>query len=381
MQVIAGETGEVECELPVGDFAYKRMAWHPGGLLLAVWDSQEGVSLWDVKTRTKKLVFPHLGMPSQLRFNNDGTLLISLSLWNERLLIWEVGGGQRMLEVTGFTQGACDAAGDGRILFLQESSEDLNLTELAGGACRALANAIHPPLAYWYNVSIGPEGRILAVSSERGVELWDLATTQRLVAATLGRCMAEFDDAGRLIVGCTKGIYRWPRRVELAPTSLDESAGTSKPAGATSIVRFGPPERIGNGIEPASLSANARGESLLFRDSSGWAIAHLEGRGAKVRLQVKDDPRRSALSNDNRHAAIANWESGGVGIWDAASGAAFGRSGRGTARCRAIQPRWPLPGSHARRRYLVEHQRLAKRRSVAGTWHDADGLGHRFFPR
>ena len=41
---------------------------------------------------------------------------------------------------------------------------------------------------------------------------------------------------------------------------------------------------------------------------------------AVVRLQTKGDPRKSAVSDDNRFAAIANWENSGASVWDAVSG-------------------------------------------------------------
>jgi eukaryotic-like serine/threonine-protein kinase len=321
VQVISGKTGSVECELPLLSRANWRLAWHPGGQFLAVWDRAEGVWLWDIRTQTRRVLFPHRGVPAQLCFSNDGSLLVSYDLWNERLLIWDVGSGQRLLEVPGFASGACDVSSEGQILFLRALGDNWALTELAGGACRSLAIAMQTPLGSWFNASVSPEGRVLALSSEHGLELWDLTTAQRLVASTLGLCMAEFDGDGRLIVGCQRGIYRWPRQVEVSATSPDEPEGTPKPSARTTIVQFGPPEQLTGPIEPTSLSTNAQGESLVFRGSDGWAVARLDGRFEKVRLQTKHDPRRSAVSNDNRYAAIANWERAGVAIWDVTSGA------------------------------------------------------------
>jgi WD40 repeat protein len=39
-----------------------------------------------------------------------------------------------------------------------------------------------------------------------------------------------------------------------------------------------------------------------------------------IRLQTRQDARKSAVSDDNRFAAVANWDSGGATIWDAQSG-------------------------------------------------------------
>jgi WD40 repeat protein len=67
---------------------------------------------------------------------------------------------------------------------------------------------------------------------------------------------------------------------------------------------------------------NARGETILLADSDGgWAILHPGHHTAAVRLQTDRDARKSAASDDNHYAAIANWNDGGAAVWDALSGA------------------------------------------------------------
>jgi hypothetical protein len=148
------------------------------------------------------------------------------------------------------------------------------------------------------------------------LELWDIQTAQRLTAWPVGLCSADFDDAGRLIVGCTAGIFRFPRSIE---NSL--ALGNATPTPARTLVRFGPPQQLAQRIVPGSLATNARGETLLFADSDGWAALHPGHDTAIVRLQTTHDARKSTASDDNRYAAIANWEAGGAAVWDASSGA------------------------------------------------------------
>ena len=72
---------------------------------------------------------------------------------------------------------------------------------------------------------------------------------------------------------------------------------------------------------PQSLAVNESGETVLVQDLQGWTVIHSSEDGEDVvRLQTKGDPRKGAVSNDNRYAAIANWDSGGGSIWDARSG-------------------------------------------------------------
>jgi WD40 repeat protein len=81
------------------------------------------------------------------------------------------------------------------------------------------------------------------------------------------------------------------------------------------VITYGPPERLAGPVAPWTLSLNAAGELLVFQDNQGWAAVCLGNGGAATHLQTRDDPRMSAASNDNRHVAIANWESGGAAVW------------------------------------------------------------------
>jgi len=331
-QVISWETGEIELELPTAETLQQRIAWHPSGEYLAVWTSAPEITLWHVKSRSKAIVLPAFGIPSQLCFNDDGSMLASHSLWDQRLLVWDISSAHRLLEVKGFSSLACDTASDGRILYLGDGGSDATLTELAPGASRSLAQSLHAPLGNWYKLAVSPEGRILAASSERGLELWDLLTTQRLAVWPAGTCAADFDDAGFLIVGCASGIYRWPRSVEA--TAEPTADGATSAAGPTSV-RFGPPERLVGPIVPHSLATNPSGEAMVFEDAIGWGVMHPDRAAAMVRLKTTLNPRKGAISSDNRYAAIANWDRGGAEVWDALRGTHLADLGLG--RCGVVQ--------------------------------------------
>jgi serine/threonine protein kinase/WD40 repeat protein len=321
VQIIALETGDFQGEIPHNQYVELRIAWHPGGEHLAVWGSREGITLWHVKSRTKKVLFAHRGAPTTLRFNGDGTLLVSQSQWNERLLVWEVGTGEKVFEVSGFLNLASDVDADGRLLFLSSDHDKATLTELHPGSMRSLAFALHAPMGYWYKASVDPESRIVAFSCERGVELWDMRSTRRLVAWPIGICMAEFDRQGCLVIGCASGIFRLPRHVEDPVDADSKQAGTAVTLPRRTKMRLGPPEKLFGPILPFSLALNASGETLLFADEKGWALMHLKDHSKITRLPTKNDPRRGAVSEDSRYAAIANWNYSGAGVWDAVSGA------------------------------------------------------------
>lgn len=314
LQVYSCDTGNIEFECPSPHEAEPRLAWHPDGEHIAVWGDSREIALWDLKLGKQLLTLPHLGMPAQLIFSADGSLLLSYSLWDQRLLVWDIALGQRLLEVPAFRSRAFTATPEGAILVLGDSAGQKTLTELSRGICRPLSEAFDKPLAYWFKLSVSPDGRLLAASSARGIELWDLNTTRQLAVWTSGLCSADFDREGHLFVGCKAGVYRWPRTLE-SPAAVSGAEPENR-----TVIRFGPPEKLTAPIVPTSLSINASAESMIFEDAFGWAVLRTTENAAMVRIQTKGDPRKGAVSDDNRFAAIANWESPGASVWDAVSG-------------------------------------------------------------
>ncbi len=334
VQVIATSSGEIEAELPLGPAVAvePRIAWHPSGESLAIWGDVEGISLWDIRSGAATLNVTHHGIPARLCFTEDGSILATHSLWDRRLLVWDVATGQRLLEVPEAISGACDAAPERRILFLISLQGKYVMAELTAGACRTLAQAADVPLGYWHKVSVSPEGRIVAFSSQFGLELWDLQTARRLLARKFGPCLAVFDQAGRLFVGCNAGVFRLPCHTNTHADSGPGDGSAVRSAALRTVVTFGRPDRLTGPIAGLTMGVNASGETIVFQDDRGWAVVGLSEDATVRRLQTRDDPRISAVSNDNRCVAIANWEAGGAAVWDIGSGSllaelAIGRHG------------------------------------------------------
>jgi WD40 repeat protein len=317
VQIVDSESGATLKELPAGDRQEPRLAWHPGGERLAVWSDERGIGLWDVRSSAKLLTFPHRGLRVRLGFNNDGTILVSQSLWDQHLCAWDVASGQRILDVPEITSIAGKAGSHGKTVFLAIRGGDVVITELVAGVSRALAQSLDAP-HYWHRASVSPDGRIAAFSSARGFELWDLETLQRLAQYESSVCSAEFDRDGRLIVGTRAGVFRLSRHVETIPVQSRQS-NIEGPSPARTIVRFASAERLTAPIEPTSLSMSTDGEIIAFMDEQGWAL-NCDGNSRTIRLKMTPDARRSSVSDDGRFAAVTNWDTGGATVWDAKSG-------------------------------------------------------------
>lgn len=321
VQVIALDTGEVECELLVEKTPVMSLAWHPDGDFLAIWHGHEAIALWDLKTRAPGLTFSHRGLPASLNFNEDGSILASQSLWDQRLLLWDVGTGQPFFDAPGFLGQACSTGNRGQLYFLSRRGDDALFSEVTAATCRSLAKALDVPLGYWFHVSISPDSRIVAFSCQEGCELWDLHTARRLLAWPLGECRVNFDGAGRLVIGSYQGVFRFSMQIETKPPICNhpdvECLASSAPP---MILRVGAHEQLAGPIVPSSITVNQGGDTLMYQDAEGWAVLDLESGRKAVRLRAQVDARMAAISEDGQFAAIANWHQGGATIWNAASG-------------------------------------------------------------
>ena len=85
------------------------------------------------------LTFAHGGLPALLNFSQDGAMLASQTLWDQRMLLWDVGTGQLFFDVPGFLGQACDAGRQGEFYFLSHQGTEALFSEITAGTCRSLA--------------------------------------------------------------------------------------------------------------------------------------------------------------------------------------------------------------------------------------------------
>ena len=320
VQIIDAHSGAVEAVLPTVIAIEPQLAWHPSGQFLAVW-AEHSIVIWDVEQRKKVHVLLHRGMPSRLTFSADGSILASETAWNNRVVVWNVGTAQRLLEVSGRFYHAAEAAPDGRLLFVTLNSRSVDVWELTTGACHELAQSLDTPVGFWGTVAVSPEGRIIAFASQECLELWDAKSLRRLWAKRFGDCKAGFDIEGRLILSCEQGLFRFARHVELAPAEVQKDSPGSKWE-EKSVVRYDSAERLADSIVPWTLSLNASGTTMAYLsgDRNDWIVADGDSHGKRFVVVPDGDARMAGVCNDNRYVAIAGWEQGGAGVWDAQSG-------------------------------------------------------------
>jgi serine/threonine-protein kinase len=309
VRIVNWDTGELVAAWPGKDVV--RIAWHPSGKQLATWNVSE-IKILEIGTGKSIVEMPHGGYPQQMRFSADGSKLISCSLWDSRLLLWDVGTGQRELEIFGFANLTADIAPDGQLTLLRIDGSSIERWELADGSeCRTFPRAWFPAIGGWGALSISPDSRLLVLSGDKGIELWDLQERRRVAVREDSLCAAMFDQRGNLVLARESGVYHWPRR-----DRLRTQAG--KPP--VSVVSFGPAQHIGNVDIPTSLATSHPKNIVVYGGADGWHSTPLSNPASGIVFIPEGDPRKSAMSDDERLAAVAGWESGNATVWDAATG-------------------------------------------------------------
>ena len=133
--------------------------------------------------------------------------------------------GRQILNLT--CQQDIDFSRDGRI-FVRLGSEVTPWQVDPALEYRTLVYAASPPMKY-YRPSIHRDGRVLAVTTDRGVAVWDLAKGAELAFLPFGVAYhSTFSVSGDLLTNGPDGVLRWPIGIDLT----------------SGEVRLGPPGRL-----------------------------------------------------------------------------------------------------------------------------------------
>jgi len=365
--IIDWSTGSLEGRVPVGDRINLRLAWHPNGESLAVWASSNPIEIVDLQTCKPVLTLPQRSFPQQILFNADGSRLVSCGLWDSRLMLWDVGTGQKEFEVQGFDNLAMGLDAAGNVGLLRRDGDRIEHWELAAGEeCRLLPKAWYPWKGTRAYGAISADNRLLLISGEKGLEIWDLCKFKRIATRPGSMCAAQFNGRGDLILGVEGAIYRWPRHDHVREGKR--------------IVSFGPAEFLSELGDPASLALGIPDARLVYEAATGWWGLSLGGDRQRVRIAPPDDPRKAAISSDGRLAAIASWEAGGATVWDLSTGTRL--ASLATGRCGLVEfsrdGRWLASTPNGVQMWRTSDWSLVREFHAQGT--TPNGLGITFSP-
>jgi WD40 repeat protein len=296
------------------------------------------IYLWVAATGARKATLQgHIIGGLNAAFHPAGSLLASNG-WERRLWLWDAVIGRPWLKLDADWWSACEFSQDGRVVV---SLEDEMVTYRVDPALeyRAFAHASSQRFEYG-SPSIRHDGRILAVGTEVGVVLWDLARGVELALLPTGWTFyPRFEPSGDLLTSGAAGVLRWP-------VQLDSDRG---------VFRIGPPC-------PLPLPA---GTQQMATDLSGRIVALAEFDRAFVQTPERvfsvgplDDCRNVAVSPDGQWLVTGSFGKNGFQVWhiaDATKVAQVAVEG-------LIRPSFSPDG-----RWLMANHRLWE----VGTWRDA----------
>jgi WD40 repeat protein len=275
-----------------------QVAWGPDGTTVATACSDLKIYLWDAVTGRRKVVLEgstNAGLISA--FHPSGTVLASNG-WEARLRLWDPILGRPLLSLTAALNSQQEFSRDGHLIVLNEDA--LTTYEVDPALeYRTLAHPSGDP-GNFFGASICRDGRMLAVSTDRSVVLWDLARGEELASLAIGKTAdVLFEASGDLLtlVWDQSLAYRWPIR-------HDPDRG---------IVRIGPPR-------PAPGLARDRSGRTAARAARPYGYASVATPTGTIRVGPLDDCRHVAVSPDGRWLATGSHGKTGFQVWQLPGG-------------------------------------------------------------
>ena len=293
-RILESETGGLVRSITLPSMG-EDVAWSPDGTTLATTCQDRKIYLWDAATGVRRATLEgHSSWGVWATFHPAGTLLASTG-WEGRVWIWDAILGRPWLSLTGATESP-GFSQDGRVVVRQE---DKCTTYQVDPALeyRTFAHASSEPIRYHMS-SIRRDGRVLAVATDRGMALWDLARGRELAFLPIGHVwQALFESSGDLLTytGGSPGVQRWP-------VQLDPNRGE---------FHIGPPRQL---PLPGGESI-AEDRAGLILAGAHYDHAHVLTPARAFVVKPLDNCRFVAVSPDGKWLATGSHMQNGAQVW------------------------------------------------------------------
>jgi serine/threonine protein kinase/WD40 repeat protein/tetratricopeptide (TPR) repeat protein len=187
------------------------VVWSTDSSTLAITGKDRRIDLWDTPSGVLRATLEgHASGAIGAAFYPAGTLLANLDSSGE-LRLWDSVLGRPLLNLR--SEFGPEFSQDGRIVV---RLEDQLIAYQVNPALeyRTLAHASREPVNYG-RPSVRHDGRLLAVGTDSGAVLWDLARGTELAFLPIANArQVMFEPSGDLITSGSMGVHRWPIRLD-----------------------------------------------------------------------------------------------------------------------------------------------------------------------
>jgi len=284
-------------------------------------------------------------------FHPAGTLLASNG-YEGRLRLWDPILGRPWLSLTGF---GAQFSQDGRIVVLLEDTLTTYKVDPAL-EYRTFAHASREPLDY-ARPSVRHDGRVLALGTDQGAVLWDLARGTELAFLPIGNAWhLMFEPSGDLITSGSMGVQRWPIQLDTDRSEF----------------RIGPPRQLRLPAGNCGIAEDRLGR-IVAKANHNYAYVAIPER--TIRVGPLDDCRSVAVSPDGQWLATGGHQAGGAQVWRITDGAKVAELpvDGGTAVGFSPDGKWLVAGNPRLRLWEVGTWREVRRITDVGACFSPDG--------
>jgi WD40 repeat protein len=292
-RILDAESGRTLRTIPTPN-ANRISGWSPDGTTLAILVDDGKIALWDAATGIRRATLEgHIDPGLWATFHPAGPLLASKG-YGRRLRLWDPVLGWPWLTVTG--DSASEISQDGRIVL--EHEDGLTTYQVDPALeYRTFAHVSSPPTRYG-RPSIRQDGRVLAVGTDRGLLLWDIARGVELGLLSIGHSWnnSMFDATGDLVTSGSTGVERWPVRLDPGRAEF----------------QIGPPQQLPLPARLAGMDADPSGQIVALAYHVFAFVATPE---RTFHVGPLDDCRFVAVSADGAWLATGTHGNNGAHVW------------------------------------------------------------------
>src|SRR5262249_42420036 len=149
------------------------------------------------------------------------------------------------------------------------------------------ASVSSEPIDY-QSAAVHRDGRLLAVGTNRGVAIWDLALGRELAFLPIGHALeVVFESSGDLVTSGSIGVRRWPFRLDLERREF----------------QIGPPTQLPLPAVDCGIAEDRMGRTMAWADHDLAFVATPE---RTVHVGPVDDCRFVAVSPDGEWLATGS---------------------------------------------------------------------------